>query len=63
MRLDYYEQAYTTDPLAILLMAEDEEECAEGAADTLESERRAALHRTAPKQADFDRITGHHYGE
>ena len=51
MRLDYYEQAYTLDPLSILLMEEDD---LDPEVDILESERRAGLHRTAPKQSDYE---------
>lgn len=53
MRLDYYEPAYTLDPLSILLMEEDDLEL-DPEVDILESERRAGMHRTAPKQADYE---------
>ncbi len=62
MSLDYYEQAYTTDPLTLMLMAEDEAECTEGSTDVLESERRAGLHRTAPKSSSIERQDTGHYG-
>jgi len=51
MRLDYYEQAYNLDPLSIMLMAEDDED---PEVEILESTRRAGLHRTAPKQSDYE---------
>ena len=49
--LDYYEPATSLDPLAILLMREEEED---SEVEVLESERRANLHRTAPKGSDID---------
>ena len=53
MQLDYYEQAYTLDPLSIMLMAEDELGL-DPETEVLESTRRAGLHRTAPKQSDYE---------
>lgn len=53
MRLDYYEPSSNLDPLTILLMAEDELEL-DPEIEILESERRAGLHRTAPKQSDYE---------
>ena len=51
MWLDYYEQVDTLDPLTIMLMNEDDEDTE---IDVLESEHRASLHRTAPKQSDYE---------
>lgn len=48
--LDYLEPATSIDPLTILLMREDEEGL-DHEADILESQRRAELHRTAPKSS------------
>ena len=53
MRLDYYEPSSNLDPLTILLMAEDELEL-DPEIEIIESERRAGLHRTAPKQSDYE---------
>ena len=53
MRLDYYEPSTNLDPLTILLMAEDELEL-DPEIEIIESERRAGLHRTAPKQSDYE---------
>ncbi len=53
MQLEYYEQAYTLDPLTIMLMEEDELGL-DPEADILESTRRAGLHRTAPKQSNYE---------
>lgn len=53
MQLEYYEQAYTLDPLTIMLMEEDEDGL-DPEADILESQRRAGLHRTAPKRSDYE---------
>lgn len=51
MQLEYYEQAYTLDPLTILLMEEDEDGL-DPEIDILESNRRAGLHRTAPHSTE-----------
>lgn len=51
--LDYIEPTTSLDPLTILLMAEDELEL-DPEIEILESERRAGLHRTAPKQSDYE---------
>ena len=53
MRLDYYETATCLDPLSILLMAEDDDGL-DPEVEILESQRRAGLHRTAPKQSDYE---------
>ena len=53
MHLDYYEPSSNLDPLTILLMAEDELEL-DPEIEILESERRAGIHRTAPKQSDYE---------
>lgn len=54
MRHDFQEQAFLLDPLTLLLMEEDEHECAEGSEDVQESIYRSGLHRTAPKQSSYD---------
>ena len=51
--LDYHELATELDPLSILLMREDEDGL-DPEVEVLESERRAELHRTAPKSSDID---------
>ena len=51
--LDYYETTTQLDPLTILLMQENEDGL-DPEIEILESERRAGLHRTAPKQSDYE---------
>lgn len=51
--LDYLEPTTSLDPLSILLMKEDEEGL-DPEIEILESERRAGLHRTAPKSSAYE---------